>query len=170
MRWSLPILLLFLSIAIAACASDTAPSGANGPPDVVVLNGCRVDPARICNNVRALNVDETGTKWTGDPDWIANSGIIMDYPVEVRRRNGDEIFLVDCGISTRQLSVRWARIETGPSVTDDDVKRLRAGNYCSEPRAVLNAILQVWNFCRGGDDFVRDRGVSPAVSPDGSAH
>ena len=53
--------------------------------------------------------------------------------VPVKRLNGDEIFEVECGINTLNQSVSWAQVKTGPPVTDDDAKYLRALNYCSEP-------------------------------------
>src|SRR5580693_4751351 len=61
------VLVIFLSSAIAACASHSASSGAGGPPNIVVLNGCRVDPARICDNIRGQPVDMSGTGLQADP-------------------------------------------------------------------------------------------------------
>jgi hypothetical protein len=127
-------LLIFLSSALAACASHSASSGTGGPPDVVVLNGCRVDPARICNNVRGHPVDLSGTGLQADPRMLEqNSARTANVFVPVKRLNGDEIFEVECGINTLNQSVSWAHVKTGPPVTDDDVKYLRARNYCSEP-------------------------------------
>ncbi|HSY80083.1 MAG TPA: hypothetical protein VK884_10760, partial [Verrucomicrobiae bacterium] len=51
------VLVIFLSSALAACASHSASSGPGGPSNIVVLNGCRVDPARICDNIRGQSVD-----------------------------------------------------------------------------------------------------------------
>ena len=127
------VLLIFLSSALAACASHSASSGAGGPPDVVVLNGCRVDPARICNNIRGQSVDMTNGL-QADPRMLEqNSARTTNVFVPVKRLNGDEIFEVECGINTLNQSVSWAHVKTGPPVTDDDAKYLRAKNYCSEP-------------------------------------
>jgi hypothetical protein len=127
------VLVIFLSSALAACASHSASSGAGGPPDVVVLNGCRVDPARICNNIRGQSVDMSNGL-QADPRMLEqNSARTANIFVPVKRLNGDEIFEVECGINTLNQSVSWAQVKTGPPVTDDDVKYLRARNFCSEP-------------------------------------
>lgn len=134
MQRGLLVLLLFVSTAIAACASHGASSAGGGSPDVVVLNGCRVDPARICNNIRGQPVDVANTGLQADPRMVEqNSARTANIHVPVNRLNGDEIFEVECGMNTLNQSVSWAHIKTGPTVTDDDVKFLRAGNYCSEP-------------------------------------
>ena len=62
-----------------------------------------------------------------------NSARTTNVFVPVKRLNGDEIFEVECGINTLNQSVSWAHVKTGPPVTDDDAKYLRARNYCSEP-------------------------------------
>jgi hypothetical protein len=62
-----------------------------------------------------------------------NMARTADIHVPVKRLNGDEIFEVECGINTLNQSVSWAHIRTGPPVTDDDAKFLRARGYCSEP-------------------------------------
>lgn len=127
------ILLIFLSSALAACASHSASSGAGGPPNIVVLNGCRVDPARICDNIRGQPVDMSGTGLQADPRMLEqNAARTANVVVPVKKLNGDEIFEVECGINTLNQSVSWAQV-TGPPVTDDDVKYLRARNFCSEP-------------------------------------
>jgi len=134
-RWSM-VLRLFLLAALAGCASQAAstPTAGGGSPDIVVLNGCRVDPARICNSVRGQNVTLSGTGLSADPRMLEqNSARTANIFVPVRKLNGDEIFVVECGINTLNQSVSWAHVQTGPPVTDDDVKFLRAANYCSEP-------------------------------------
>ncbi len=127
------VLVIFLSSALAACASHSASSGAGGPPDVVVLNGCRVDPARICDNIRGQSVDMSNGL-QADPRMLEqNSARTANVFVPVKRLNGDEIFEVECGINTLNQSVSWAQVKTGPPVTDDDANYLRARNFCSEP-------------------------------------
>ena len=128
MQRSVMVLLLFVSTAIAACASHGASSGGAGSTDVVVMNGCRVDPGRICDSIRGQNVTMSRTGLTADPRMVE-----QNIFVPVKRLNGDEIFEVECGINTLHQSVSWAHIKSGPPVTDDDVKFLRARNYCSEP-------------------------------------
>jgi len=128
------VLLLFVSTAIAACASHGASSGGAGSTDVVVMNGCRVDPGRICDSIRGQNVTMSRTGLTADPRMVEqNTARTANIFVPVKRLNGDEIFEVECGINTLHQSVSWAHIKSGPPVTDDDVKFLRARNYCSEP-------------------------------------
>ncbi|MGB8412719.1 MAG: hypothetical protein WCE23_07830 [Candidatus Binatus sp.] len=134
MQRSVMVLLLFVSTAIAACASHSASSGGAGSTDVVVMNGCRVDPGRICDSIRGQNVTMSRTGLTADPRMVEqNTARTANIFVPVKRLNGDEIFEVECGINTLHQSVSWAHIKSGPPVTDDDVKFLRARNYCSGP-------------------------------------
>jgi predicted small secreted protein len=136
MQQRLLVLILFLSTTVAACASNTAPGGgaAAGSSNVKVLNGCRVDPARLCDSVRGKSVDMSDTGLQGDPRMVEqNSNRTANIFLPVKRSNGDEIFEVECGINTLNQSVSWAYIKSGPPVTDDDAKFLRAQGYCSEP-------------------------------------
>jgi hypothetical protein len=136
MKRCLLALILFASTAmIAACSSQGASSG-SGASDVVVLNGCRVDPARICNASRNQPVEMSGTGLEADSNsrmLEQNTARTANVFIPVKNPNGYEIFEVECGINTLNHSVSWAHIKTGPPVTDDDVKYLRAQNYCSEP-------------------------------------
>ena len=128
------VLILFLSITVAACASSTASGGGAGSSEVKVLNGCRVDPARICNSIRGQSVDMSNTGLQGDSRMVEqNSARTASIQVPVNKANGDEIFTVECGMNTLNQSVSWAQVKTGPPVTDDDAKYLRARGYCSEP-------------------------------------
>ena len=134
MQRILLVLLLFVSIAIAACASQSTPSGGGGSSNVKVLNGCRVDPARICDRVRGQSVDMSNTGLQGDPRMVEqNSERTANIFLPVKKPNGDEIFEVECGINTLNQSVSWAQIKTGPPVTDADATYLRGAGYCSEP-------------------------------------
>ena len=93
----------------------------------VVLNGCRVDPARICNSIRGQSVDMSNTGLQADPRMVEqNSARTANIFVPVKKPNGDEIFEVECGMNTLNQSVSWAHVKTGPPVTDDDAKYLRA--------------------------------------------
>jgi hypothetical protein len=134
MQRTLVALLLVVSMALAACSSQTASGGSGGSSDVKVLNGCRVDPARICNSVRGQNVVMSGTGLTADSRMVEqNSARTANITVPVNKANGDEIFEVECGMNTLHQSVSWAHIKTGAPVTDDDANYLRARGYCSEP-------------------------------------
>ena len=134
MQRTLLVLLLFVSIAIAACASQSTSSGGGGSSNVKVLNGCRVDPARICDRVRGQSVDMSNTGLQGDPRMVEqNSERTANIFLPVKKPNGDEIFEVECGINTLNQSVSWAQIKTGPPVTDADATYLRGAGYCSEP-------------------------------------
>ena len=125
------VLILFISTVIAACGSQNASSGGDSS---VVLNGCRVDPARICNSLRGNPVDMSDTGLQAVPRMVEqNSARTANIFVPVKRLNGDEIFEVECGMNTLNQSVSWAHIKTGPPVTDDDAKFLRARDYCIEP-------------------------------------
>jgi hypothetical protein len=129
MQRRLLVLFLFVSTVIAACGSQKASSDGS-----VVLNGCRVDAARICDGVRGQSVTMSGTGLSADPRMVEqDSARTANIFVPVNRLNGDEIFEVECGINTLNQSVSWAHIKTGPPVTDDDAKFLRARNLCIEP-------------------------------------
>ncbi len=79
-------------------------------------------------------MDESNTGLQADPRMVEqNSARTANIFVPVKRLNGDEIFEVECGMNTLNQSVSWAHIKTGPPVTDDDVKFLRARDFCSEP-------------------------------------
>lgn len=134
MRRIFLVLMLSMSMAIAACASNSASSGGGSSNDVKVLNGCRVDAARICNSIRGQSVDESNTGLQADPTRLEqNSARTANIVVPVKNPKGDEIFEVECGMNTQQQSVSWASIKTGPPVTDDDANYLRGAGYCSEP-------------------------------------
>ena len=130
----LVISILLVSTTLAACASQSVSKGGGGSPEVAVLNGCRVDPARICNTIRGQNVDMSNTGLSADSRMLEQqSSRTANVFVPVKRANGDEIFEVECGMNTLNQSVSWAHVKTGPPVTDDDAKFLRARGYCSEP-------------------------------------
>jgi hypothetical protein len=134
MQRSLLFLLLFVSTTAAACSSNTASGAAGGSSEVKVLNGCRVDPARICNNIRGQSVTMAGTGLQADSRMVEqNAERTASIQVPINKPNGDEIFEVECGMNTLNQSVSWAHVKTGPPVTDDDAKYLRARGYCSEP-------------------------------------
>ena len=134
MQRGLLVLLLFVSTAVVACASQSTSSGGGGSSNVKVLNGCRVDPARICDRVRGQSVDMSNTGLQGDPRMVEqNSERTANIFLPVKKPNGDEIFEVECGINTLNQSVSWAQIKTGPPVTDADATYLRGAGYCSEP-------------------------------------
>ena len=130
MRRRLLVLILFGSTVIAGCGSQSG----SDPSGAVVLNGCRVDPTRICNSIRGQSVNESNTGLQADSARLEqNSARTAKIFVPVNRTNGVEIFEVECGMNTLNQSVSYANIKTGPPVTDDDAKFLRARNYCTEP-------------------------------------
>jgi hypothetical protein len=61
-----------------------------------------------------------------------NSERTANIFIPIKRTNGDELFEVECGMNTLNQSVTWAQIKTGPTLTDEDVKFLRAQGLCSE--------------------------------------
>jgi len=131
MKLRLLVLVLFISPVIAGCGSQSSKADPSG---AVVLNGCRVDPTRICNSIRGQSVDESNTGLQADPTKLEqDSARTASIYVPVKRENGDEIFEVECGMNTLNQSVSFAYVKTGPPVTDDDAKFLRARNYCTEP-------------------------------------
>ena len=133
MRRIFLVLMLSMSMAIVACASNSASSGSGSSNDVKVLNGCKVDAARIAT----ASAGRASTKATPDRRPIRQGstklGATANIVVPVKNPKGDEIFEVECGMNTQQQSVSWASIKTGPPVTDDDANYLRGAGYCSEP-------------------------------------
>ena len=128
MRRYLLVFVLFVSASIAACAAKSASSGGSGSSGAVVMNGCKVDPAPICDSIRGQEVDMGGM--TADPRMVEqNSERTANIFVPINRLDGEE---VECGINTIHQSVTWAQIKSGPPVTDDDVKFLRARGLCSQ--------------------------------------
>ena len=133
MHRSLLALFLLVSTIFAGCASQSVSSGGKGSTNVVDMNGCKVDPAPICNSIRGQSVDMSSTGLQGDSRMVEqNSERTANIFLPVKKPNGDEIFEVECGINTLNQSVTWAQIKTGPTLTDDDVKYLRAHGLCSQ--------------------------------------
>ena len=134
MRRYLFVFLLFVSASIAACAAKSASNapGGGGSSGAVVMNGCKVDPAPICDSIRGQSVDASNGM-TADPRMVEqNSARTANIFVPIKRLDGQELFEVECGINTLHQSVTWAQIKTGPPVTDDDVKFMRAQGLCSQ--------------------------------------
>ena len=138
MRRRVFVLILLVSTTVAACASNGASTGGvstgGSSNEIKVLNGCRVDPARICNRIRNQPVDMSGTGLQGDSRMVEqNSARTANIVVPIKKPNGDEIFEVVCGMNTLNQSVSFAQVRTGAPVTDEDAKFLRGAGYCSEP-------------------------------------
>jgi hypothetical protein len=123
---------LLLSTSVAGCAAKNASSaGGDGSSGAVVMNGCKVDPAPICDSARGQEVNMGGM--TADPRMVEqNSARTANIFIPIKRTDGQELFEVECGMNTLHQSVTWAQIKTGPPVTDDDVKFLRAQGLCSQ--------------------------------------
>lgn len=134
MRRSLLILVLGVSMTITACASQSASGGGSGSTKVVDMNGCKVDPAPICNDARGKSVTMSNgmTVDSGSRMVEQNSERTANIFVPVNGSNGNELFEVECGINQSTQSVTWAQIKTGPKLTDEDVAYLRAHGLCSE--------------------------------------
>lgn len=120
-------------MTIAGCVSQSASSGGKGATNVVDMNGCKVDPAPICDSLRGKSVTMPNTGLTADSRMVEqNSARTANVFVPIKRDDGLELFEVECGMNTLNQSVSWAQIKTGPKLTDDDVKYLRAHGLCSE--------------------------------------
>ena len=136
MQRRLLVLILFLS---TACRGVRDRRTRRVVPTVrrtsVVLNGCRVDPARICNNIRGQSCRHEQHRLAGrSADGRAEFGAHRQRLRPGKKPNGDEIFEVECGINTLNQSVSWAHVKTGPPVTDDDVK------YPARERLLFGAV------------------------------
>jgi hypothetical protein len=88
------VFLLFLSASIAACASQSAPSASGGESvssGSVVMNGCKVDPAPICDSARGQNVDMSNGM-TADPRMVEqNSARTANIFIPIKRTDGQEL-------------------------------------------------------------------------------
>jgi hypothetical protein len=134
MRRSLLVLLLFVATAMLGCAAQGGSTGGKGSTNVVDMNGCKVDPAPICDGARGQSVDMSDTGLSADPRMLEQNSVrTANILIPIKKDNGDELFEVECGMNTLNQSVTWAQIKTGPTLTDDDVKFLRARGLCSEP-------------------------------------
>jgi hypothetical protein len=134
MRGGLLVLFLFVTTAMVACGSQGGSSGGRGSTNVVDMNGCKVDPAPICNSARSQSVQMSNGMTSDHRDRMVeqNSERTANIFVPINAANGNELFEIECGINTLNQSVTWAQVKTGPKLTDDDVKYLRARGYCSE--------------------------------------
>jgi hypothetical protein len=133
MHRSLLALLLLVSTTIAGCASQGVSGGGSNATRVVDMNGCKVDPAPICDSIRGQSVDMASTGMSADSRMLEqNSARTASVFVPIKRTDGVELFEVECGMNTLNQSVTWAQIKTGPKLTDDDVKYLRAHGLCSQ--------------------------------------
>jgi hypothetical protein len=127
------LLVLLVSTIVAGCASQSVSSGGKASTNVVDMNGCKVDPAPICDSARGQQVDMSNTGLQGDSRMVEqNSARTANIFLPIKRDDGVELFQVECGMNTLNQSVSWAHIMTGPKLTDDDVKYLRAHGLCSE--------------------------------------
>jgi hypothetical protein len=128
-RWLFIFLLSLLTVG-AACASKSTSSGVP-PSDLVVLNGCRIDPARICHNSAGPDLNAYGGDWSSDPGFETSG--TTSFEIFVAEPDGKELFMIQCVVASSTRAVTGAHILKGPQITDDDAKFLRAANYCSEP-------------------------------------
>ena len=125
-------LLLLVSTNVAGCSSQSGSSGGKGSTNVVDMNGCKVDPAPICDSLRGKSVTMANTGLQADSRMVEqNSSRTANIHVPIKRDDGQELFEVECGMNTLNQSVTWAQIKTGPTLTDDDVKYLRGHGLCS---------------------------------------
>jgi len=123
---------LLVSTIVAGCASQSGSSGGKGSTNVVDMNGCKVDPAPICDSLRGKSVTMANTGLQADSRMVEqNSARTANIHVPIKRDDGQELFEVECGMNTLNQSVTWAQIKTGPTLTDDDVKYLRGHGLCS---------------------------------------
>src|SRR5229473_958651 len=91
-------LVLFASTTIAACAPQGASSGGKGATNIVDMNGCKVDPAPICNSIRGQSVDMSNTGLQADSRMVEqNTARTANVFVPVKRDDGLELFEVECG-------------------------------------------------------------------------
>ena len=127
MRIRLSVMLL--CFGLAACSSQGTSSGTNGTVDVG--NGCKINAAQICANVRGKEVNMSGV--TADQRMVEqNSGHTADIFVPIRMPDGSAIVEVHCGINTQKQSVVYAQVKAGPPLTDERAKYLRAQGYCAD--------------------------------------
>lgn len=126
------LLVLMCSILFFACASQGSPTGGGGSSAVAVGNGCNVDAAQVCAQIKDQEVDDATTGLSEDRRMIEqNSARTSNVLVPIRMPNGDEILEVHCLINTLHHSVTSAHVSTGPPMTDERVKVLRAQGLCA---------------------------------------
>jgi hypothetical protein len=126
------LLVLMCSILFVACASQGSPTGGGGSSAVAVGNGCNIDAARVCAQIKNQEVTMSNTGLSADQHMTEqNSARTSNVLVPIRMPNGDEIVEVHCLINTLHHSVTSASVSTGPPMTDERVKVLRAQGLCA---------------------------------------
>jgi hypothetical protein len=105
-----------LSILIAMSLASCGPAG-NQAETVDGSNGCQIDAARICHDMRKT------------PFFGSAQGTIRELIVPISIPLGPNID-VHCGINTADQSVAYVRVVQPPSLTTDDLISLRSRGYC----------------------------------------
>jgi hypothetical protein len=114
---------------LAACASKTS----SGTPGIVdVGNGCKINAAQVCANIRGQPV-EMSDGHTADHRMVEqNSTHTADIFVPINMPDGSEIVEVKCRINAQKQSVQDANVQVAAPMTNEREKYLRAQGYCAE--------------------------------------
>lgn len=129
MQWRLPVLILILSTAIAACGSQNAPS-AGGGSSSAGGSGCEINAEPICERVAKQPVVESNTGLTVDSREREGDSARTSWENTSMQTPGGTTIAVNCGINSEHSTVVTAQALKGATLTDADVMYLRAQGLC----------------------------------------
>jgi hypothetical protein len=118
--------LAWIAFALAACSSG------GGTEQSLAAKGCKLDAAAICGRA-VQNHTYNLAGMTADQRMVEqNEPATSDMHVTIPMPPDEPEIDVRCTINSQLGSVRYASISSGPAVSDDGVKFLRARGYCSD--------------------------------------
>ena len=137
-----------LLVLVAGCSS--AKMSAN--TSTATFGDCNIDLRQICETyvhqptftLNGAQTNATQLAQNGNPHtqiWMPFS-----YP------NGDLIANLECMINTQTMSASYARILSGPPITDKEVQYARSLGLCSDQGGVTPAISNLQNKPAGANN------------------
>ncbi|HUA36721.1 MAG TPA: hypothetical protein VMA09_24160 [Candidatus Binataceae bacterium] len=114
MRISIVALSILIALTCVACGPT-----ADISEEPVASNGCAIDGARICHDMRHTFASTPG------------QNVIRELIVPIRMPMGEPNIDVHCGINTGDQSITYVRIAQPSNLTFNDQIYLRSNGYCS---------------------------------------
>jgi hypothetical protein len=129
MQRSLLALVFFVSISIAACASQNASSSGGGSSSAGA-SGCEINAEPICEQIAKQPVVESNTGLTVDAREREGDSARTSWVQTSTQTPGGTTIAVNCGINSEHSSVVSAQALKGAPLSDADVMYLRAQGLC----------------------------------------
>jgi hypothetical protein len=125
MQRSLLVLILFVSTALASCASQSASSGGN--EDKI---GCKLDGERICQGALTAPLSTgTGITTSNESYLQQNTPVTTWVMMPLKAPGGSEID-VNCEVNLAQKKVIYANPTPSGTVSDSDRQWLQNTGWC----------------------------------------